>query len=178
MPKLAFTTFGVLHESWSHPQSKGFVDRVPETYASAERCDGFVDRSRRNLDNWSHSWGEVVCPRFLDPVLNEQIAMSLSVWEDVESVFAFSYADFHAEGMKQRKEWFRDPEYPNYAAWWIEDGEWPTFEVASARLEELHYNGSRPSSFNFKQPFGPDGEPYTLDQARVREKIKRNREGA
>jgi hypothetical protein len=176
MPRLAFTTFGVLHETYDHPQSKGFIDRIGETYAAADRSDGFITRSRRDISTWTHSWGEYVCPRFIDSTLQSRIAQTLSLWVDIESVFAYSYAAYHAEGMKQRKEWFRDPEYPNYAAWWVDDDATPTFAEATARLERLHECGSTPYAFSFKQPFDARGNPTSLDQVLVKQKMRINTE--
>ncbi|MEP6755535.1 MAG: DUF3291 domain-containing protein [Chthonomonadales bacterium] len=174
MPRLAFTTFGVLIEPSNHPQSKGFVDRIEETYAEAEGCEGFIDRSVRDIKTWTHSWGEQVCPNFLDPALAAQIAQTVTIWDDLESVFAYSYTGFHAEGLKMRKEWFREPEYPNYAAWWVADDHQPTFAEATQKLEMLHAQGSTPESFSFKKPFDTQGNPAVLDQAVAKEKMKRN----
>ena len=175
MARIAFTTFGVLHELPAHPRSKGFMDRIAETYAAAERSEGFIERSIRDANNWTHSWGEQVCPNFLAPELLPHVAQTLSIWQDTESVFAFSYADFHAEGMKDRKDWFRNPDYPNYVAWWIADDYKPTFAEATKRLEILQESGSNPDAFSFKSPYDAEGKPTSLDQVLIREKILRNR---
>ncbi len=125
-------------------------------------------------ETWEQSWGEMVCPGFLEAVLQDRIAQTLSLWTDIESVFAYSYGDVHAEGMKRRKEWVRDPEYPNYAAWWVADDHQPTYAEATARLEALHQNGPSPNAFNFKQAFGADSLPLNLDQFLIRCKLQRN----
>jgi hypothetical protein len=152
------------------------VDRIADTYATADRSDGFIARSQRDMENWSHSWGDYVCPNFLDPVLHSKVAQTLSVWKDSESVFAFSYADMHADGMKLRKEWFREAEYPSYAAWWVDDDYLPTFAEATVRLERLHAEGATPFAFSFKHAFDSSGNPTVLDQEAVRDKIRKNQQ--
>ena len=66
MAKLAFYTFAILHESGDHPKTKGFVDRVPFVYESAENSKGFVDRAAsRTMEGNNRRWGESsVMPRF------------------------------------------------------------------------------------------------------------------
>ncbi len=177
MPRLAFTTFGILREPETHPDSQGFVDRTPDTYDAAEHSDGFIDRSRRDSVTNRHSWGDGVCPQFAEGLSEDRIAQTVSLWKDLESVFAFVYVSrSHGQALKLRKDWFIDAEYPGYAAWWVADDDIPTFAEATTRLEALHRNGSSPFAFNFKQPFSPAGIPIKVEQARVGEKAELNRQ--
>ena len=37
---------------------------------------------------------------------------TLSLWDDLESVYAFPYNGRHAEALSKREDWFRKPEWP------------------------------------------------------------------
>jgi hypothetical protein len=174
MARLAFMTFGVLHEPRSHPRSKGFVDRIPATYAAAERSEGFVDRSYLDPDTGRHSWGDSVCPSFVSRDLLPRLAHTFSLWRDLESVYAYSYSGLHAEGLRLRREWVCDPTYPNYVAWWVADDHTPSVREATDRLEQLHADGPTPAAFNFKVAFDAHGELTALDRELVKAKIERN----
>src|SRR2546430_16358592 len=82
-------------------------NRIPATYEVAERSEGFIDRSHLDPDTGRHSWGELVCPRFLPDELHPNVARTLTLWRSLESVFAFSYADLHGEALTLRAQWFR-----------------------------------------------------------------------
>ncbi len=152
MVKVAFYTFTILHEGKEHPKYKGFFDRVPFIFESAEKASlaepgFFVD----------------------DQHATQAPLATLSVWEDLESVYAFAYHGRHAEALSKRQEWFIKSEWPTYVAWWVEDDQIPTREEAAKRLEHLHENGSTPQAFDFKTPFDAAGEPIRMDPAKIRE---------
>jgi hypothetical protein len=112
-PKLAFMTVGILRESVGHAQVQGFVDRVPSVYLAADNSDGFHARSIRDVGTWLHSWGEVELPAcFPTPPSKEHIAMTLSLWQDLESVAAFAYHGPHGEALTKRREWFEKSKIP------------------------------------------------------------------
>ena len=92
----------------------------------------------------------------------------------MESAFAFAYAGVHAEALSRRKEWFLAPAWPTYVAWWVPDDHTPDWHEATARHEHLHDNGPSPYAFDFKHPFGPDGNPVDIDRVRVKVKMERN----
>src|SRR5579884_2199651 len=100
MARIAFHTFGVLRAPRGHAQIQGFVDRVPEAFAAAERAPGFLmllpDRTpaerKRN-------------PHFFDPSIHAGAALTVSVWADLESVFAYAYRGLHREALQKRSEW-------------------------------------------------------------------------
>jgi Domain of unknown function (DUF3291) len=174
MARVAFMTFGVLHEPRAHLRSKGFIDRIPANYEMAERSEGFVDRSHLDPDTDRHSWGELVCPRFLPDELHPNVARTLTLWQSLESVCAFSYSGLHAEALGLRKEWFRKTEFPSYVIWWVADDHVPTFIDSTARLERLYTNGPCPDAFNFKRSFDREGNPMAIDPLLVREIATRN----
>ena len=174
MARLAFMTFGVLYEPRTHPRSKGFIDRVPSVYATVEQSDGFIDRSYLDPETGQHSWGTSICPTFVSQDLYTHLAHTFSLWSDLESVYAFSYANEHAEALRFRHDWFSDPKFPNYVAWWVADDHIPSVREATDRLEQLHKEGPTPDAFTFKVPFGAHGAPTPLDRTLIKAKIERN----
>jgi hypothetical protein len=175
MPRIAFTTIGVLHEHRTHPKSEGFATRSPLVMQLAEASDGFMARSVLNYETLEQSWGQIVLPSFVPPEREANVAQTLSLWEDLESVYAFTYsAGVHSEALRLREEWFRPPDHPNYAAWWVGDNHQPDFIEATRALETLHANGPSPAAFNFKQPFDAEGRPSRLEAALAKAKAARN----
>ena len=91
--KIAFYTFGVMKSPIGHPEVQGFLDRAGAVYAAADGSAGFFERSIRDLNSWEHSWGPIVTPKCApegtDP---NQLAMTLSLWRDLESVRAIGRA--------------------------------------------------------------------------------------
>lgn len=170
--KLAFMTFGHLVEEFGHPAVQSFVDRVPGVYDAAEQTPGFVDRSKRNMEDYSHSWGEIVTPKCWGGETSLRTAATLSLWDDIESVAAFAYHGPHGDAMKRRNEWFIHNGLPEHVAWWIDEEEEIHWQMAADRMDHLHDHGSTSKAFNLRKPFDADGEPYKLDAPLVREKSK------
>ncbi|MGH2367123.1 MAG: DUF3291 domain-containing protein, partial [Chloroflexota bacterium] len=127
MARLAFYTFGILREAKGHPQVQGFFDLISATFEAAEGTDGYVDRRRGRPSEFG--------PRFYDPASDPGAPQTLSVWEDLESVFRFAYRGLHAAALRSRKDWAVEPRWPTYAAWWVADDYLPTWQEAAERLE-------------------------------------------
>ncbi len=166
--KIAFGTIGILRQLAGHPEVQGFIDRIGAVYEHAEQSSGFLDRSRRDIEAWSQSWGEVVPPKFVGEVDPRQVVFSLSTWKDLESVAAYAYRGAHGEALGQRRDWIDPTDTPIYVAWWVEDDHQPTFREAAARMDELHENGSTARAFDFKQPYDSAGQRVSLDSTKVR----------
>jgi hypothetical protein len=170
--KLGFLTVGILREPVGHPQVQGFIDRLPGLYRLAENSDGYRDRSIRDVGKWLHSWGPVELPKCFPPPADEtRIAMTLSLWNDLESVAAFAYHGAHAEALGKRWEWFEKHKLPTYVAWWVPEDHQIDWHEGSTKLEHLHVHGSTAVAFDFERPFLPDGTAYSLDRMSVRAKV-------
>ena len=91
------------------------------------------------------------------------------MWDDVELVYAFTYYGFHAEVLKRRDDWFVKGEWAAFVCWWIGDDESPTRAQGAVRLEHLHDNGPTAYSFDFKDPFDPDGDPLRMGRSKIQE---------
>lgn len=81
------------------------------------------------------------------------ILINLSVWENLETLKAYTYRSDHATIMKRRREWFAKIKSATVALWWIESGSLPTAEEARQRLACLDQHGPTPFAFTFKTPF-------------------------
>ena len=171
--KLAFLTFGVLHEPVGSPRVQGFLDRAPGVYAVADASSGFQGRSVRDYETWKHSWGEIVVPRCYPQLDHTNYAMTLSLWDDLESVAAFVYKGAHAEALANRKDWFQALGLPSYVAWWV-DVDKVGWQEAADRMDHLHEHGPSAWAFNFRNAFDAEGNAVRMDAARVLAKAKAN----
>ena len=162
-PRIAFFTLGVLKAPVGDPVVQGFVDRIGEVYAAAEGSVGFFDRSIRDLKTWEHSWGPVIAPACIPKELPlTQLAMTLSLWRDLESVAAFAYQGLHREALSKREDWFQSGPWPAYAAWWVDGEHKPNWGEAVDRIDHLHGHGPTPLAFSFRQPFDALGAPVRM----------------
>ena len=175
MPAIAFTTFAIMKAPYGDPVVKGFEDLTPTVFAEAERSPGFIARAAE-VDNRSGDvpqgqlassllsnferdwgkWGKFAVPRFYDGghvIETDTRAGTLSVWSDIGSVHTFVYRSLHRGALAKRHEWFRKPEWPSYAMWWVSDCTIPTWSEASARLEHLYDHGPTPIAFDFHRRF-------------------------
>ena len=117
--RIAFFTFGVMKAPIGDAIVQGFADRLEGVYAAAEGSTGFFARSVRNYQTWEHSWGPVLAPRCTPQgVALSELAMTLSVWRDLESVAAFAYRGLHGEALSSRSDWFKRGPWPGHVAWW------------------------------------------------------------
>ena len=173
--KPAFLTVAVLHEPVGKPRVQGFVDRVPAVYDAADASVGFQARSIRDVATWKHSWGEVVVPKCYPKLEStDQYAMTLSLWDDLESVAAFAYKGAHAEALANRKDWFQSLGLPTYVAWWVPADHQVDWQEGAERLDHLHAHGPTAFAFNFVKPFDVAGNACPLDHVAMQTKGKAN----
>lgn len=165
--KLAIYNFGLFVASYDSPEVEGFRLREPVNFLAAETAQGFIGRSGYDGDPGPESWGRQVFPRFIEGSGFETAPSSLSLWADLESLMAFSYSGVHADALKHAKNWQVEKRWPSLVLWWTEGR--PDWAEAVRRFEHLHDHGAGPAAFNFKKPYGPDGERISIDRARVRE---------
>lgn len=93
--------------------------------------------------------GDATTVRPLDP----DVIVTMSVWDSVESLRAFSYQSAHLDYLRRRRDWFMAPDFPaTLVLWWIPAGHIPTVEEACDRLEKVAA-GPSPEAFTFRQPF-------------------------
>jgi hypothetical protein len=92
------------------------------------------------------------------PVLDdESLIVNMSVWESIEALWNFVYADEHLAVMRRRREWFERME-AFMCLWWVPAGHRPDVAEAERRLLHLREHGPTATAFTFKRRFVPAGE--------------------
>jgi hypothetical protein len=81
--------------------------------------------------------------------------VNLSVWEDVESLRAYTYQTRdHLEAVRRRREWFHHEGVGEHLVlWWIPAGTLPTLAEAGERRDLLNGSGPTPEAFTLRRPF-------------------------
>ena len=143
---LAQINIGRLKAPIDHPSIAGFVARLADINALADRTPGFVWRLQTEEGNATS----------LRPFDDDRIALNMSVWESLEALRAYVYSSAHAEVMRQRRDWFEKFESVYLALWWIPAGHIPSIDEAKARLASLAEKGPTPFAFTFKTAFSPE----------------------
>ncbi|HEX7471557.1 MAG TPA: DUF3291 domain-containing protein [Candidatus Limnocylindrales bacterium] len=129
------------------PAMDGFVSRLAEINALGEASPGFVWRLT------DASGGDATGIRAYDDPL---IIVNLTVWADIDELFAFAYRTRHAELFRARRDWFVPLGSPSLVLWWVPAGHRPTIAEARERLDHLAANGPTAHAFSLKSRFGPD----------------------
>ena len=129
------------------PRMAGFMTRLDDVNALAERSPGFVWR----LQGAS---GNATDLRVGDDPL---VIVNLSVWESVDDLFAFTYRSDHRNLFARRFEWFERWDGPSVVLWWQPARTIPTTEEAFRRLHLLADDGPTPEAFTFKHRFPSPG---------------------
>jgi heme-degrading monooxygenase HmoA len=150
---LAQINIGRARGAMDGPVMAGFVARLEDINALADRAPGFVWRLQTEA-------GDATALRVYE---DERILVNLSVWEDAESLQAYVYRSMHTDAMRQRRSWFEKFDGAYYALWWIEAGRIPTVEEAKARLDHLRAHGETERAFSFGKLFpAPDAPNSAL----------------
>jgi heme-degrading monooxygenase HmoA len=142
---LAQNNVGRMRAPLDSPAMHGFMSRLDEINALAERSRGFVWRLQGDAGNNA----------YLRPYDDERIIVNMSVWETLEDLRAFTYRTAHAEFLKRRREWFEAFDGAVLAMWWVPVGHVPTIDEAKQRLAAIATSGPTPFAFTFKTPFEP-----------------------
>jgi hypothetical protein len=125
------------------PSAAGFVAGLATINALADSSPGFVWRLAEGPD------GDATTVRPLDP----DVIVTMSVWDSIESLRAFSYQSAHLDYLRRRRDWFLPHDFPaSLVLWWVPVGHIPTVEEACERLE-LVAAGTSPEAFTFRRTF-------------------------
>jgi len=127
----------------------GFVTRLDEINALADRSPGFVWRLQTSEGNAT----------YLRPYPeDDRILLNMSVWESIEALKHYVYQTVHAELLRQRREWFEKFSRNYLALWWVPAGHLPGIDEAKKRIAHLDEHGPTEFAFTFKKTFPPDEE--------------------
>jgi Domain of unknown function (DUF3291) len=176
MARLVLTTFAIMKGPYGDPQVRGFEALTPAVFREAERSPGFIARAREIDDNdhltnferdWG-AWGPFAVPSFYDggfDTATDTRASTISMWVSIEAVRNFVVNGLHHKALRQREKWFRKPEWPTYAMWWVADDHTPNWPEAVERLERLHVHGPSAFAFTFEQAYDAEGNPLAVEAA-------------
>ncbi|WP_394296615.1 DUF3291 domain-containing protein [Nocardiopsis halotolerans] len=150
---LAQVNVGVLRAPLSDPSMAGFSTRIEPINALADEAPGFVWRLVGEGEEDATG---------LRP-FGDALLINYSVWEDVESLWNFTYRSEHLELLRGRREWFEHLREAYLALWWVPSGTIPSVEEAGRRLDLLRANGPTPEAFTLRTSFPPpaDRVPHT-----------------
>ncbi|MFI5184525.1 MAG: DUF3291 domain-containing protein [Vicinamibacteria bacterium] len=142
---LAQVNIGRMKAPLEDPIMAGFVARLDEINALADRSPGFVWRLQTAEGNATD----------LRPYPDDHILFNMSVWRDLESLRDYVYATAHVELLRSRQDWFEKLAGPSAALWWVPAGHIPPVDEAKERLAHLTEHGPSSVAFTFKNPFPP-----------------------
>jgi hypothetical protein len=128
------------------PVMAGFVARLDEINALADRSPGFVWRLQTPEGNAT----------YLRPYDDDRILFNMSVWESIDQLKRYVYYSAHVEVLKRRHDWFVKFSGAYTALWWVPQGHRPGIDEAKQRLAHLDAHGPTAFAFTFKHPFPAD----------------------
>ncbi|MCI0576711.1 MAG: DUF3291 domain-containing protein [Chloroflexi bacterium] len=148
MPKLHVAQINIarMNAPLDDPIMAGFVGRLDEINALADRSPGFVWRLQTDAGNAT----------YLRPYDDERIIVNMSVWESIPHLKEYVYRTAHAGLVRQRRDWFEKIPDAYVALWWVPAGHVPGVDEGKKRLAHLEKHGPTPIAFTFKTTFPPD----------------------
>ncbi len=117
---LAEFNFGTLAYPWDDPRIAGFQNAIAQVNDIAERSPGFV--WRLSDDEMEATQEDPAGPLADRP----NTASTLSVWEDVGSLYRFVTKTLHARIMRGAPDWFVPGDSGFLVCWWVPAGTRPT----------------------------------------------------
>lgn len=130
-----------------HPDNADFVNNLDRVNAIAESQPGFVWRLIGDGND------ALDIQAFDDP----NIAVNMSVWENLESLADFVYRnEEHLKIMRRRREWFEKTKI-HLVLWWVKAGHVPSLDEAKDKLNTLIADGPSEQAFTFRSPYPPPG---------------------
>jgi uncharacterized protein DUF3291 len=143
---IAQVNIGRMKAALDDPVMAGFVARLDEINALADRSEGFVWRLQGDGGNAT----------YLRPFGDDRILFNMSVWQTVDHLKAYVYRTAHAELIRDRKLWFEKFDAAFVALWWVPVGHVPSVDEAKKRLAHLDANGPSQFAFTFRAIHPPD----------------------
>jgi hypothetical protein len=144
---IAQINIGRIKAPLDDPSMAGFMNRLDELNALADRSHGFV---------WRLQTGEGNATYFRPYEHDDRILLNMSVWEDIETLQHYVYHTMHAELLRQRHDWFDKFAGPYMALWWVPVGHRPSIDEAKKRIAYLEAHGPSEFAFTFKTTFPPN----------------------
>jgi len=124
------------------PIMADFINNLDIINALADDADGFVWRLKDEDKDLASSIFQ-----------DDRLIINMSIWENLESLFSYTYNSGHIEVFKRKKEWFSKMKMMHMAFWYVPKGYKPTFQDAKDRLDYINKHGDSPYAFSFKSKF-------------------------
>lgn len=140
---LAEFNFGTLRYGWDDPRSQDFVNGLDLVNAAAARSPGFV--WRLSDDAMEAAQTDPKGP-FGD---NPNIAATLSVWEDGESLDRFVWNTVHRQYYERRAEWYEFIGNSHLVMWWVPAGHHPSVGEGMERFRHQQTHGDSDHAFGW-----------------------------
>ena len=167
--RAALYTFGIFLERAEHPANQGFHDRNDPILEDVAKAPGFIARAGYDDEGGDPpEWGPQVWPRWYEERGDGWSPATLSLWEDLEAIAAFTYSGLHREALRLGRSWFAQGPWPPYVIWWISADRQPDWAEAVRRFHRLADDGPGPTAFDLRRPFSPAGTAFSLDTSRLR----------
>ena len=144
--QVAQVNMGRIKAPLDDPSMAGFMNRLDELNALADRSPGFVWRLQTNEGNATY---------FRPYPEDDRILLNMSVWQDIESLKRYVFRTVHAELLRQRHEWFEKFVGAYTALWWVPAGHRPSIDEAKKRVAHLDAHGPSEYAFTFQKTFAP-----------------------
>lgn len=129
------------------PRMAGFMNRLDEINAIADRAPGFVWRLQTEAGNATY---------FRPYPEDDRILLNMSVWESIDTLRDYVYRTLHKDLIRDRHLWFEKFSGVFLALWWVPDGHTPTIEEAKERLAHLEKYGPTARAFTFQTVVPPE----------------------
>ena len=143
---LAQMNVGRTVDAMDSPAMAGFAQRLAAVNALADAAPGFVWRLQSESGNATD----------ILPTDDPRFLVNMSVWTDVESLFAYVYRTAHRDVMVGRRAWFERPDGAYQVLWWVPAGSVPSVAQGLARLAVLRAEkAAGPAAFTFRDVFPP-----------------------
>jgi hypothetical protein len=144
---IAQINIGRVKASVEDPLMAGFMTRLDDLNALADRSSGFVWRLQTSEGNATY---------FRPYEHDDRILLNMSVWQTIDALRHYVYKTAHAEMLRHREEWFEKFSGIYLALWWVPVGHQPSIDEAKKRLDHLDKHGPTQFAFTFKTIFQPD----------------------
>lgn len=154
---LAQINVGTMRYPADDERMSGFMGRLDEINALADQSAGFVWRMQSESGNATD----------IDVGGGPFFIANMSVWESLESLYAFVYQSVHRNVMIKRRNWFERPTSVYQALWWVPAGQIPTVQDGLERLKVLQEKGPTSEAFTFQHHFPPPGTDTETETAEL-----------
>ena len=124
------------------PIMQDFVNNIDKMNAIADAAKGFIWRLQDEDKDEA-----------ISVFKDDTLIINMSVWQNLETLFNYTYNSGHIEVFKRKKEWFSKMKMTHMAFWYVPEGYEPTFQDAKERLDYLNTHGDTPFAFSFKSKF-------------------------